>query len=75
MLDLGRVRQLSDSPSPLSVKALAAASGADPLLLDSLLRYLGSIRRVKGISQDHFTVNYASYAFSDSRVDDAMKYT
>lgn len=74
-LDLGLFKRLSDSPEPISVKMLAAPSGADPLLLRRLLRYLASRRFITETSLDHYTANHASRAFSDPRVEGAMNYT
>ncbi|KAB5566225.1 O-methyltransferase [Coniochaeta sp. 2T2.1] len=74
-LDMGIFKRLAESPSPLSVKILAASSGADPLLLGRLLRYLASIRMIVETSEDHFGPNNVTTSFSDPRIEGALNYT
>jgi hypothetical protein len=75
VLNLGLFKRLSESTSPLSLEELAAPLVVDPLLLGRLMRYLASIRMVTETSKDHFAANNATVAFSDPRVEGALKYT
>ncbi|KAI9649720.1 hypothetical protein NHQ30_002301 [Ciborinia camelliae] len=75
VLNLGIFKKLSKSTSPLNLKSLADPTVVDPLLLGRLMRYLSSIRMVSETSKDHFAANNATRAFSDPRVEGALKYT
>lgn len=72
--DLNIFKRLSESATPLSVDELSAPTNSDPLLIGRLLRYLASIRMIVETGKDLFTANNASRAFSDGRVEGALKY-
>ncbi len=53
---------------------LAEPSGADPLLLGRIMRYLASIRMVVETSKDHFTGNNASKALAVPSIEGSINY-
>ncbi|KAL1971164.1 hypothetical protein VTN77DRAFT_115 [Rasamsonia byssochlamydoides] len=73
--DLGLFKALADSSAPVSVKALAASTGADELLLGRILRYLASIRLVVETGKDQFTGNNCTAALANPAIQGAMYYT
>jgi hypothetical protein len=70
--DLGVFKTLAGSDQALSVDKLAEPSGADPLLMSRILRYLSSNRLVVEASQDHFAGNNTTRALADPRIEGAM---
>lgn len=72
--DLGVFKALSASKIPLSVEKLAEPTGAEPLLLGRIMRYLASIRMVTETGKDQFTGNNATKALADPSIHGAMYY-
>jgi hypothetical protein len=70
--DLGVFKTLAASNEALGVDKLAEPSGADPLLLSRIMRYLASNRLVVETSKDHFAGNKATKALADPRIEGAM---
>lgn len=57
------------------MEKLAEASGADPLLLGRIMRYLASVRMVTETSKDQFTSNNATKALADPSIEGSIYYT
>lgn len=70
--DLGVFKTLAGHDGPLSTKELAEPSGADPLLLNRIMRYLASNRLVVETSKDYFASTKATYALADSRIEGGL---
>ncbi|KAI4162077.1 MAG: hypothetical protein LQ342_004247 [Letrouitia transgressa] len=66
---------LAESPKAITVEDLATQSGAEPLLLGRILRYLASRRLIAENGKDAFTANGATEALADPRINGAMYYT
>ncbi|KAI0006845.1 S-adenosyl-L-methionine-dependent methyltransferase [Xylariaceae sp. FL0662B] len=62
--DLGLFKKLVDADSPLSAASLAASSGADPLLLSRILRFLASMDMITEVDEEAFTPNNATHTLS-----------
>jgi demethylsterigmatocystin 6-O-methyltransferase len=73
--NLGIFKALAASDTPLSVEKLGEASGADPVLLGRIMRYLASVRRVTETSKDHFTGNSATKTLADPGIEGSISYT
>jgi demethylsterigmatocystin 6-O-methyltransferase len=73
--DLGIFKALIESPKPLSVEQLVEPSGAEPLLLGRILRYLASIRMISETTRDHFHHNNATKALANPSIEGAINYT
>nr|ANM86610.1 putative O-methyltransferase [Cladonia uncialis subsp. uncialis]AUW30806.1 putative O-methyltransferase [Cladonia uncialis subsp. uncialis] len=56
-IDLGIFEMLSESHKPLRMVDLAESTGADPLLLGRLLRYISSVGMVTETQQDVYKAN------------------
>jgi hypothetical protein len=50
--DLGIFKALAESEEPLNIEQLAKPSGADPVLLGRILRYLAATRYITETSKD-----------------------
>lgn len=72
--DLGIFKALAESEKPLSVEKLAEPSGAEPLLLGRIVRYLASIRLVTETGRDQFHYNNATKALADPSIQGAINY-
>ncbi|KAI4133410.1 MAG: hypothetical protein LQ347_002190 [Umbilicaria vellea] len=72
--DLGIFKALVESDTPLSVEQLSGSSGADPLLIGRLLRYLAATRMITETSKDHFTASNSTQALANPAIHSAMYY-
>jgi hypothetical protein len=70
--DLGLFKALAAHDGPASVEKLAEPTGADPLLLRRILRYLASNRLVVEISKDQFAGNKTTRALADPRIEGGL---
>ncbi|MCJ1381158.1 hypothetical protein MMC17_004267 [Xylographa soralifera] len=72
--DLGFFTTLAASEKPLSVEQLGQPSGADPLLVGRLLRYLAAIRMIAESSKDHFSANQATKTLANPSIEGSVYY-
>jgi len=72
--DLGVFKALAQSSTPLCVNKLSLTTGADPLLVSRIMRYLASNRLVKETNKDHYTSSKATLAMAEPRIEGAMRY-
>ncbi|KAH9900476.1 S-adenosyl-L-methionine-dependent methyltransferase [Xylariomycetidae sp. FL2044] len=54
---LGLFKSLAGAGSPLPVSSLSESSGADPILLGRVLRFLASMEMITEVGEDTFTAN------------------
>ncbi|KAJ5921469.1 S-adenosyl-L-methionine-dependent methyltransferase [Penicillium verhagenii] len=65
-IDLKLFEVLTQSETPLTVDDLSKKTGANPVLLGRILRYLASYYAVEEVSKDTFTASRMSKTFADS---------
>ncbi|KAL9599999.1 MAG: hypothetical protein Q9219_003468 [cf. Caloplaca sp. 3 TL-2023] len=72
--DLGVFKALAAAQDPISVDEFATKTGADPLLLERLLRYLASVRMITETGKGEYTANQVSLTLADPSIEGSVSY-
>ena len=72
--DLGLFKALAATNGSISVDKFSAQTGADPLLLERLFRYLASVRMITETAKGQYTANQASLTLADPSIEGSLSY-
>ena len=72
--DLGIFKSLVESKKPLSAKELAKTTGADPLLVSRIMRYMVASRLVGETGPDQYVASKKTYVFADPRIEHPIRF-
>lgn len=72
--DLGLFKTLAATDGSVSVDKFAAQTGADPVLLERLFRYLPSVRMITETGKGLYAANQASMTLADPSIEGSLHY-
>ncbi|KAL8723149.1 MAG: hypothetical protein Q9225_000490 [Loekoesia sp. 1 TL-2023] len=72
--DLGLFKALAATHESISVDDFSLFTGADPLLLERLLRYLASVRMITETGKGQYMANQASRTLADPSIEGSVSY-